>query len=86
MSYRALLRLLARNPTPDLGAMPVSEVMVRSPVTVEPGTTAGEAGRLMRQRGIACLPVVANGRLVGILSERDFMPLAADLLDERFPA
>ena len=34
----------------------------------------------MRDRRVSCLPVVDEGELVGILSKRDFLPLADDLL------
>jgi CBS domain-containing protein len=45
-----------------------------------------DAIRLMKQHGISCLPVVQDGKLVGILSERDFMPVAAELLERSFNA
>ncbi len=39
--------------------------------TITPDTTVEEAERLMRDRAIAGLPVVENGKLVGILTNRD---------------
>lgn len=41
------------------------------PVTVSADATLGAARALMRQRGISGLPVVDDGRLVGILTDRD---------------
>ena len=38
----------------------------------------------MRDKKVACLPVVTNGKLVGIVSERDFMRIAGDLLLSQF--
>jgi len=32
----------------------------------------GQAAKIMRGKNIGALPVVENGRLVGILTERDF--------------
>ena len=61
--------------------MAARDVMMPSPVTVGPLDRCREALRLMREQGIACLPVVHEGRLVGIVSERDFLPLAARWLE-----
>jgi CBS domain-containing protein len=36
----------------------------------------------MRRNEVSCLPVVDDGKLVGIVSESDFMPLAYDLLED----
>jgi CBS domain-containing protein len=40
--------------------------------TVAPGASVYDAIALMAERGIGALPVVEDGRLVGILSERDY--------------
>ncbi len=40
--------------------------------TVEPDVPVIAALRLMAEHGIGALPVVADGRLAGILSERDY--------------
>ena len=51
--------------------MLVKEIM-RTPVTAVPsGTTLGEADQLLLSRGFRHLPVVDQGRLVGILTDRD---------------
>ncbi|HCH63432.1 MAG: IMP dehydrogenase [Deltaproteobacteria bacterium] len=44
---------------------------IQDPVIVSPGVTLGDARRMMRERGISGLPVVEEGRLVGILTDRD---------------
>jgi CBS domain-containing membrane protein len=36
-----------------------------------------EAAKILTERKIGCLPVVANGKLVGILTEGDFVALVA---------
>jgi len=51
--------------------MLVSDVMRTKVVTVPPGTPLAEALRLTRQRGIRHLPVVSDGALIGIVSDRD---------------
>jgi CBS domain-containing protein len=51
--------------------MLVKDVMQTSLTTVGPDTTLPEALRLMHQGRIRHLPVVADGKLVGIVSDRD---------------
>jgi acetoin utilization protein AcuB len=45
--------------------------MSPDPVTVQPTTTANEARRLLRYYGIRHLPVVDDGQVVGMVSDRD---------------
>ncbi len=45
--------------------------MTREIVTVMPETTAADALRVCRERGIRHLPVLEDGRLAGIVSDRD---------------
>lgn len=40
--------------------------------TIEPEKTVFEAIKLMAQKNIGALPVVSGGRLVGVISERDY--------------
>jgi CBS domain-containing membrane protein len=53
--------------------LPVKEVMSTDVVTTTRDASLEEAARLMFDRKIGCLPVVENGRLVGILTEGDFV-------------
>ena len=41
-------------------------------LSIAPGATVFEAIELMAQKNVGALPVVDNGRLVGIISERDY--------------
>jgi CBS domain-containing protein len=54
----------------------VKEVMTCDPITTTPDTPLADAARLMLERKIGCLPVVERGKLVGILTESDFVRLA----------
>lgn len=51
----------------------VRSVMVADVESVEPGTPIAEAGQLMFDNKLGCLPVVQADRLVGILTEADFV-------------
>jgi CBS domain-containing protein len=83
VSYRSLLRLIAQEGAERAPDLPVREIMETDPLSVTPETTTLEAIDLMRKHRVSCLPVVRDGKLVGIVSERDFMPIAYHLLEER---
>jgi CBS domain-containing protein len=55
----------------------VKEVMVTQVVTIGPDASLAEAARTMMERKLGCLVVIDGGRLVGILTEGDFVKLAA---------
>ncbi|KPJ81126.1 MAG: hypothetical protein AMS19_08665 [Gemmatimonas sp. SG8_23] len=84
VSYRSVLRLMADGFEPGSGeAPPVRDIMERNPVSVAPETPTLQAIEVMRQHEVSCLPVVSEGKLVGLVSESDFLPLAYDLLEDR---
>lgn len=58
-----------------LGALRVEDVMSEAVVSVDPELPITDAANLMTEQKIGCLPVVENGRLVGILTEADFVAL-----------
>ncbi|PWI57917.1 CBS domain-containing protein [Sulfoacidibacillus thermotolerans] len=55
----------------DCNSTTASSCMTRNPVTVSPETDAHEAARLMSKEQIRRLPVVENGKLVGICALGD---------------
>jgi acetoin utilization protein AcuB len=57
--------------------MLIGDLMRRDLVVVSPATTLPEAIRLTRGRGVRHLPVVDEGRLVGIVSDRDLKRVMA---------
>jgi CBS domain-containing membrane protein len=54
-----------------LGRIKIEEVMTTRLVTVAPESDIAEAVARMLEHKIGCLPVVAAGKLVGLLSETD---------------
>ncbi len=60
-----------------MDSIPVKEVMAADLVTTTPDTPVSEAARLMAERKICCLPVVEKDKLVGILTEGDFVAYLA---------
>jgi CBS domain-containing protein len=56
-------------------AQPVSEVMTPQPLTLPAEASAYEAALLIADRGIRHIPVCDNGRLLGVITERDLFAL-----------
>jgi CBS domain-containing protein/gamma-glutamylcysteine synthetase len=84
VSQRGLLRHLASGAAVKEGTtLAVADVMRRDLVTVAPETTSIEAIRLMRRHKIGFLPVVHAERLIGVVTERDFMDIAYGLLERK---
>jgi len=73
--------------TPDdrvfhLGALTrVHEIMTTDLITVAPNATIEEAAKLMAQYKIGAVPVVAQGRLVGILTETDILHVFIEMIE-----
>lgn len=57
--------------------MQAEEAMTRDVVTVAPGATLAEAEELMRHGRFRHLPVVEDGRVLGVVSEREVRAPAA---------
>jgi CBS domain-containing protein len=83
VSHRPLLRFLAGDEArKDDEPIPVSRIMARDLVIVSPATSTLEAIDTMRRHRVSCLPVVQDERLIGIVTEHDFMRIAGQLLEE----
>jgi len=65
--------ILPWHPSEALVARKAEEVMTRDVVTLPEDADAAEAARLMLQRNIKRIPVVAGDRVVGIVSRRDLL-------------
>ncbi|MCI0393747.1 MAG: CBS domain-containing protein [Chloroflexi bacterium] len=61
-----------------LARLKIDEIMTRNPVTVSPETTIGAAAQVMLDNKISGLPVVEDGRVVGIITESDIFRLIVD--------
>jgi CBS domain-containing protein len=61
---------------------PVSELMSKDLITVEPETSLREAAAIMSEKWIRHLPVLEAGKLLGIVSQRDLAGVLAGALNE----
>ena len=50
----------------------VQTIMTAGPVTIGSGAPVAEAARILLKEAVSALPVIDNGQLVGVLSDRDF--------------
>ena len=51
--------------------MKVHDIMTRNPLTCTPDTTAAEAAHLMWEADCGILPVINNGEIDGVVTDRD---------------
>jgi len=65
----AVFRVVARGLEPT--TTPLADVMTRAPVTIEPDRSFGHAMAVMHEHHCRHLPVVENGRPIGIVSARN---------------
>ncbi len=56
---------------------PVLEVTMKNVATINPEAEIGQAAKLMQEKHVGSLPVISNGKLVGIITERDFFKIIA---------
>lgn len=81
VTMRMLLREYSKNINHDEEVdETVGEVMIENPITIHPEASIIEAMDIMDNQKIGCLPVVKNNRLVGVITEQNFMSISARLL------
>ncbi|MCF8247017.1 MAG: CBS domain-containing protein [Saprospiraceae bacterium] len=66
----------------DGGNTPVREIMEKELITVSPQTKTVDALELLKQNYVGCLPVLHGNKLAGLVTERDFMKITAELLKD----
>ena len=79
LTFHELLAALAKRGG-ALGDVKVSEIMVRDPVTASPEMEVNDLRRTMLETGARYLPVMQDGKLIGVISFRD---VAKAVLEEQ---
>ena len=67
----------------DLNVLRVDEIMSKEPVTITKDRTVEEAARTMVDLSISCLPVVEEGKLVGLVTKSDMFRILLELFGAR---
>lgn len=66
----------------DPAVTPLADVMTPEPVTIGPDRTAIDALRILVDCGFRHLPVVREGKIIGIVSRGDFKGMELDRLED----
>jgi CBS domain-containing protein len=83
VTERDILRRLLRGRGPEeLLTLLVRDVMTKEPIVCTPETPLRDVLRTMVERGFRRMPVVKNGLLEGIVTERDCMVFLLKLLGD----
>ena len=70
---RALGRERGLDATAALRGLRVQEAMTKPAVIIGPDASVNEAVELLLRHGVKCLPVLAQGRLIGLFTEGDLL-------------
>lgn len=73
---------LRKNPT-DQSNRALSEIMTRDVVSISPQADTLKAAQYIHDSRHGCLPILQDGKLVGIVTEYDFVEVAISLLERR---
>ena len=79
VSHRCLLKLLSNGTSAHGNPITVRDIMTLDPLTVDSTTPTLEAMEIMRKNRVGCLPVLDEGRLIGIVTSYDFLDASARL-------
>lgn len=66
-----------------LSKIKAGKVMIREVITITEDVPVEEAARIMVDHKIGCLPVVRQGRLVGIITDIDLLAVTMEMLGAR---
>jgi CBS domain-containing protein len=87
VSHRDLLHAAISSVTPEsevertrhLWKVPIEPIMRTDVQTIGPDDSVQKAALLMRSSKIGCLPVVVDGKLVGIITEHDLLGIVENM-------
>jgi len=60
---------------------PISRIMTRKPETIKPSDTMEDVRRIFEKRGFHHIPVLDQGKLVGLVSYTDYLQLIRSIFD-----
>lgn len=61
----------------QLGSLVIKDVMTATPIVMSPGDSVAKAAGLMITHKISCIPLLEDGKLVGIVTTIDLLSLLA---------
>lgn len=72
-----VLKIISKNVKPS--SMTLKDIMTQPLITVEPNESVSDAARKMVRLNIRRLPVIENGKLVGIVTDTDMIAVSSEL-------
>jgi len=81
VSSGLLMRHMRNKDKGNSKASIVKDIMVKNPIHIGPEASIKKAMEVMKSKNIGCLPVIKNGKLVGVITEHNFRRIAATLLN-----
>ncbi len=87
ITMRALLKYFSDNKRSGQtdAQITINDLMVKNPTTISPEATIVEAMEILHTSNTGCIPVVTNKKLVGVITEGNFINISSSLL-KRFAA
>jgi len=67
----------------NTGITSVGSIMIENPMSIQPEKSILEAIDIMSKNEIGCLPVIQDGELVGVLTEKVFVQITSRLIHAR---
>ena len=82
ITIRSILKFLAKKmKSKDFGQLTVKDLMVRKTAKIAPHKNIIEAIELMKNERISALPVVKDGELRGVITEKEFLHITSRLME-----
>ncbi|MET1159992.1 MAG: CBS domain-containing protein [Thermoprotei archaeon] len=66
----------------DAKYLKVKDIMKKNPITVTSDTSIVDIVNIMLQHNISHIPVVEDGKLIGIISDRELLEVLSELFDK----
>ena len=83
ITYREILDYLNKVGTlKKKNTVTVKKLMDKNPICVEPEATVSDALLTMKKNKVDCLPVVKNDKLVGVITEGNFINITQSLMSK----
>ena len=83
VTFKNLLDYFSKkNTKPSDDEVTVKDLMITDPVTIHPEASIVEALKVMKSNNIDCIPVVKKGKLIGLITEGDFLRITSRLLNK----
>lgn len=80
LSSRMLLRYYSQNVLTNKENILVKDVMIEKPISIRPEMNVLEALGILRDKKIGSLPVIKNEKLIGIITEQNFLRITNSLI------